>query len=147
MWLVWGGTAFVAALRAQSSRRARYVGRMALALLFIAFGAAVNAWYLAFGQDYYEPFADASPFAGFLCSPRTLGPVPRPLQSREPSPVGGLAHSPEAQAESRSPVPVSKTWTWWGSVVTWMRSPFWQASRVLTLTTMVLGVPSTSQVP
>jgi hypothetical protein len=63
MWLVWGGTAFVAALRAQSSRRARYVGRMALALLFIAFGAAVNAWYLAFGQDYYEPFADASPFA------------------------------------------------------------------------------------
>lgn len=63
MWLLLGGTAFVAALRAHRSRRALYVGRAALGALFIAFGAVVNAAYLVFGDDYYADFADASPFA------------------------------------------------------------------------------------
>lgn len=63
MWLVLGGTAFVAALRARRSRRARYVGRVALGVLFIAFGAAVNAIYLAMDNGYYDEFADPSPFA------------------------------------------------------------------------------------
>ena len=61
MWLVLGGVAFVAALRAGQSRRAMYVGRWALGVLFVVFGAAVNAIYLAVGTDYYVNFADASP--------------------------------------------------------------------------------------
>jgi hypothetical protein len=63
MWLVLGGTAFVAALRAGHSRRAMYVGRWALGILFIVFGAGVNAIYLAAGTEYYEDFASPSPFA------------------------------------------------------------------------------------
>lgn len=63
MWLVLGGTSLVAALRARSSRRARYLARGALGLLFIAFGAAVNAIYLALDNGYYDEFADRSPFA------------------------------------------------------------------------------------
>lgn len=63
MWLVLGGTTFVAALRARSSRRALYLARGTLGLLFIAFGAAVNAIYLALDNGYYDEFADASPFA------------------------------------------------------------------------------------
>ena len=62
MWLVLGGVAFVAALRAGHSRRAMYVGRWALGVLFIVFGAAVNAIYLAAGTDYYDDFASPSPF-------------------------------------------------------------------------------------
>ena len=62
MWLVLGGTAFGAALKAGHNRRAMYVGRWALGVLFIAFGAAVNAIYLATGTDYYEDFANQSPF-------------------------------------------------------------------------------------
>ena len=62
MWLALGGVAFGAALRAGHSRRAMYVGRWALGVLFIAFGAAVNAIYLAAGTGYYEEFADPSPF-------------------------------------------------------------------------------------
>lgn len=62
MWLVLGGVAFVAALRAGHSLRAMYVGRWALGVLFIAFGAVVNALYLTLGTDYYADFADASPF-------------------------------------------------------------------------------------
>lgn len=63
MWLVLGGVAFVAALRAGRSRRARLVGRWAIGILFIAFGAAVNAIYLVWQPDYYNDFADPSPFA------------------------------------------------------------------------------------
>lgn len=63
MWLVLGGVALVAALRAGHSRRAMYVGRWALGILFIVFGAAVNAVYLVLGTDYYADFADPSPFA------------------------------------------------------------------------------------
>ena len=62
MWLLLGGAALVAALRAGQSRRAMYMGRWALGLLFIGFGAAVNAIYLAAGADYYEDFAKSSPF-------------------------------------------------------------------------------------
>lgn len=62
MWLVLGGVAFVAALRAAHSQRAMYVGRWALGVLFIVFGAAVNAIYLAAGTNYYEDFATPSPF-------------------------------------------------------------------------------------
>jgi hypothetical protein len=43
MWLVLGGVTFGAAWRAGKSRRAQYVGRVALGVLFIAFGAVVNA--------------------------------------------------------------------------------------------------------
>lgn len=63
MWLVLGGVALVAALRAGHSTRAMYVGRWALAVLFVVFGAAVNAVYLATGTDYYAEFAKPSPFA------------------------------------------------------------------------------------
>jgi hypothetical protein len=62
MWLVLGGVAFVAALRAGQSPRAVLVGRWALGILFVVFGAAVNAIYLLLGTDYYAHFADASPF-------------------------------------------------------------------------------------
>ncbi|MDP3892199.1 hypothetical protein [Nocardioides sp.] len=62
MWLVLGGVTFVAALQAGHSRRAMYVGRWALGVLFIAFGAVVNAIYLAAQVGYYEDFAKTSPF-------------------------------------------------------------------------------------
>ena len=62
MWLVLGGIAFVAALRANQSPRAMRVDRWALAVLFILFGAIVNAIYLAMGTDYYANFAGSSPF-------------------------------------------------------------------------------------
>lgn len=62
MWLVLGSVVFVAALRAGHHPRAMLVGRWALAILFVVFGAAVNAIYLALGTDYYADFADTSPF-------------------------------------------------------------------------------------
>jgi hypothetical protein len=61
-WLVLGGVTFVAALRAGHSLRAMYVGRAALGVLFIVFGALVNAFYLIAQPQYYASFADASPF-------------------------------------------------------------------------------------
>jgi hypothetical protein len=63
MWLALGGVAFVAALRAAHSRRALIIGRWALGVLFIVFGAAVNAVYLAAGSGYYDDFAEPSPIA------------------------------------------------------------------------------------
>jgi hypothetical protein len=62
MWLILGGVTFVAALRAHKSRRAMHLARAALGVLFIAFGAVVNAIYLALGNGYYADFADASPY-------------------------------------------------------------------------------------
>ena len=62
MWLVLGGVAFVAALRAAHSPRAMYIGRWALGVLFIVFGAALNAVYLAADSGYYDDFAQPSPF-------------------------------------------------------------------------------------
>ena len=50
-------------------------------------------------------------------------------------------------ATSRSPVAVSNTCTWSGSVVTWIVSPFWCSRRASTRTTMLSGVPPTSLVP
>lgn len=63
MWLVLGAITLGAALRAGSSARAMYVARVALFLLMVPFGAAVNASYLRSGSAYYEDFADASQFA------------------------------------------------------------------------------------
>jgi uncharacterized membrane protein YphA (DoxX/SURF4 family) len=63
MWLVLGGTAFVASLRAAHSPRARCIARWALGVLFIVFGAATNAVYLATSREYYQDFAAASPFS------------------------------------------------------------------------------------
>jgi uncharacterized membrane protein YphA (DoxX/SURF4 family) len=62
MWLALGGVAFVAAVRAGQSPRAMLVGRWALGILFIVFGAGVNATYLVLGTDSYAGFADTSPF-------------------------------------------------------------------------------------
>ena len=62
MWLVLGGTAFLASLRATQSRRALLVGRWSVGILFIVFGALTNAVYLVFTPEYYEPFATQSPF-------------------------------------------------------------------------------------
>jgi uncharacterized membrane protein len=61
MWLVLGGVALVAAVRAGSSPRAMYVARAALAVLFVVFGALVNAVYLALGTGDYATFAAGSP--------------------------------------------------------------------------------------
>ena len=62
-WLVfWSVTEvviLVAAVRARWSRRAMYVGRIAVAVLFIAGGALFNTLTLATGGDY-SGFADAS---------------------------------------------------------------------------------------
>lgn len=63
MWLVLGGVAFVAAVRAARSQRAMLVGRWALGILMIVFGAVVNAIYLVVNPAYYADFADPSPFA------------------------------------------------------------------------------------
>lgn len=63
MWLVLGGVAFAAALRANQSDRALRVGCWAIGVLFIVFGAVVNAIYLTLGDDAYADFADPSPFA------------------------------------------------------------------------------------
>ena len=63
MWLLLGGVAFVAALRAARSRCAMLVGRWAIGVLMIVFGALVNAIYLLVDPSYYASFADASPFS------------------------------------------------------------------------------------
>jgi len=73
MWLILGGTACVAAVRAGRSVRAMYVGRVAVGILFVVFGAAVNAIYLAMDNGYYDHFADSSPFA-FVQNTSTLFP-------------------------------------------------------------------------
>jgi hypothetical protein len=63
MWLVLGAVAFVAALQAGGSRRAMYIGRGAIGVIFIVFGAAVNTIYLWVGNGYYDEFATPSPFS------------------------------------------------------------------------------------
>jgi hypothetical protein len=50
-------------VRAGNNERARQVGRWTIGALFIVFGAAVNAFYLAVGTDSYADFAQRSPFA------------------------------------------------------------------------------------
>jgi hypothetical protein len=61
-WLVLGVIIVVAAARAEHSARARRVGRMAFAALYIGAGALVNAYYLLSGSDYAD-FADTAHFA------------------------------------------------------------------------------------
>lgn len=63
MWLVLGAVTFVAAVRASRSLRAMYLGRAALGVLFIAFGALVNGVYLLTDSDYYADFGEQSQFA------------------------------------------------------------------------------------
>lgn len=63
MWLVLGATVFVASLRASRSSRARLVARLALGVLFLVFGAMVNAMYLATDWDSFAAFGEMSQFA------------------------------------------------------------------------------------
>jgi hypothetical protein len=63
MWLVLGVTVIVASLRADRSRRARNVGRVALGVLFLVFGAMVNAVYLITDWDSFAAFGEMSQFA------------------------------------------------------------------------------------
>ena len=58
-WSVTETVIFIAAVRAWWSRRAMYVGRIAVATLFIAGGALFNTLTFATGGDYSE-FADGS---------------------------------------------------------------------------------------
>ena len=62
-WLVLGIVTFVCALRAGGSVRAMHAGRAALGVLFVVFGALVNAIYLIADPDSYTTFADSSPFS------------------------------------------------------------------------------------
>lgn len=61
-WLVLGVVVLVAALRADRSARARRVGEVAFAALFIGAGALVNTYYLLTGYAF-EDFADGAHFA------------------------------------------------------------------------------------
>lgn len=54
IWVALGIVIFVAAVRSRNSTRAMYVGRAALATLYIGAGALVNAVFLATGSDYAE---------------------------------------------------------------------------------------------
>lgn len=58
-WVALGGIVFVCAVRARRSPSALRRGRLALGVLFLLAGAAVNAAFLATGTDY-AAFADAS---------------------------------------------------------------------------------------
>ena len=61
-WLLLGTLTLVGALGAHRSRGLHQLGLAALAALYLAAGAVVNAVYLMAGRSY-EQFADASPFA------------------------------------------------------------------------------------
>jgi len=61
-WLVLGAVVLAAAVRADASARARRVGEVAFAALFIGAGALVNTYYLLTGHAF-EDFADAAHFA------------------------------------------------------------------------------------
>ena len=56
-WLGLGVVILVAALFAHRSPRALLIGRVALAVLYLVFGAAVNTVFLIRGDDYSN-FAD-----------------------------------------------------------------------------------------
>ena len=59
LWLVLGITTITCGFLASGRPRALFVGRIALGLLMVVGGAAVNAYYLATGVDYSD-FADHS---------------------------------------------------------------------------------------
>ena len=61
LWLVCGAATIVAAVLASRSRAARYVGRAAVGVLFIAGGALLHVINLATGADY-GGFADPAHF-------------------------------------------------------------------------------------
>jgi hypothetical protein len=61
LWLVCGATTIVAATLAGRSRQARYIGRAAVGVLFIAGGALLHVVNLATGGDY-AGFADPAHF-------------------------------------------------------------------------------------
>ena len=62
VWVACGATTVVAAVLANRSSRARYVGRAAVGVLFILGGALVHVINLATGLDY-TGFADPAHFA------------------------------------------------------------------------------------
>jgi len=62
LWLVCGAATIIAAVLAGRSRRARYLGRAAVGVLFIAGGALLHFINLATGSDYAS-FADPAHFA------------------------------------------------------------------------------------
>jgi len=62
LWLVCGVATVIAAVLASRSRQARYIGRAAVSVLFIAGGALLHVINLANGADY-AGFADPSHFA------------------------------------------------------------------------------------
>ncbi len=62
LWLVCGVTTIIACVWAGRSRRARYVGRAAVGVLFLIGGALVHVINLATGVDY-AGFADPAHFA------------------------------------------------------------------------------------
>ena len=62
LWLACGLATIIAGVLADRSRRARYLGRAAVGVLFVLGGALVNAIYLASGRDY-AGFADTAHFA------------------------------------------------------------------------------------
>ena len=62
LWLVCGAATIIAAVLAGRSRRARYLGRAAVGVLFIAGGALLHVINLATGSDYAS-FADPAHFA------------------------------------------------------------------------------------
>jgi hypothetical protein len=59
-WLLLATVIVVSSLRARRSRRAYQVGVVSVGVLWVVAGAAVNAWFLARGDDY-SGFADAAP--------------------------------------------------------------------------------------
>jgi uncharacterized membrane protein YphA (DoxX/SURF4 family) len=59
-WLVLATVIVVSSLRARRSRRAYQVGVVSVGVLWVVAGAAVNAWFLAGGDDY-SGFADGAP--------------------------------------------------------------------------------------
>jgi hypothetical protein len=61
-WVACVATAIVASVLAIWSRRARYVGRIAVGVLMLLGGAAFNAMNLVFGETYAD-FADQAHFA------------------------------------------------------------------------------------
>ena len=62
LWLVCGAATIIAAVLADRSRRAQYLGRTAVGVLFIAGGALLHVINLATGTDY-AGFADPAHFA------------------------------------------------------------------------------------
>jgi hypothetical protein len=62
VWLVCGAVTILAAALAGHSRHARYFGRAAVSVLFIAGGALLHVINLATGSDY-AGFADPAHFA------------------------------------------------------------------------------------